>query len=66
MKIKTTLVAALVMGMALPAFAQDGFRVGLSVGSMKTTGTAPQFGLTQNPSTNTINTMYIDQPTQTP
>lgn len=66
MKKQSLLTTALVMGLALPAFAQDGFRVGVSVGSMKTTGTATQLGLTQNPSTNTVNTIYLDQPTQTP
>ncbi|MBS1785746.1 MAG: hypothetical protein JST24_09995 [Acidobacteria bacterium] len=66
MNTRNLLVSALVVGLALPAFAQDGFRVGVQVGSMKTTGPATQFGLTQNPSTSSINTLYIDQPTQTP
>jgi hypothetical protein len=67
MKKQTTLVAALVMGLALPAFAQDGFRVGLSVGSMKTTGDTTSLAANQAVgSTNTINQYGYDQPTQTP
>jgi hypothetical protein len=66
MKKQSILTAVLITGLALPAFAQDGFRVGLSTGSMKTTGTATSLGLVQDPSTNSINTLNIDQPTQTP
>lgn len=66
MKKQSILVATLVMGLALPAFAQDGFRVGVQLGSMKTTGNAATLGLTQNATTQTINTLNIEQPTQTP
>ena len=67
MKKQTTLVAALVMGLALPAFAQDGFRVGLSTGSMKTTGDTTNLAVNQvGGSTNAINQYGYKQPTQTP
>lgn len=66
MKKQSILVATLVMGLALPAFAQDGFRVGVQVGSMKTTGNATMLGLTQDAATQTVNTRNIEQPTQTP
>ncbi len=65
MKMRSTLIAALVAGLALPAFAQDGFRVGLQVGSMKTTGDAAQFGTNPaNPITGQV--IDFDQPTQSP
>ncbi|MBS1767887.1 MAG: hypothetical protein JST05_10870 [Acidobacteria bacterium] len=68
MKKHSTLVAALVMGLALPAFAQDGFRVGLSTGSMKTTSESASIGLNQVPTGGgfTVNTYTQDQPTQSP
>lgn len=68
MKKQSILVATLVMGLALPAFAQDGFRVGVQLGSMKTTGDAATFGYTlvsSGPS-QSISGHNFDQPTQSP
>lgn len=68
MKKQTIITAALIMGLALPAFAQDGFRVGLSTGSMKTTGDAAPFSYTQVNSgpVQSIDGHNFDQPTQSP
>ena len=68
MKKQSLFTAALVVGLALPAFAQDGFRVGLSAGSMKTTGDQATIALNQVPAGTgfSINTYTQDQPTQSP
>ena len=68
MKLQTTLVAALVLGLAAPAFAQDGFRVGIQAGSMKTTGEAASFAYTQQTSgpIQSVNGHNFDQATQSP
>jgi hypothetical protein len=68
MKKQSILVATLVMGLALPAFAQDGFRVGVQLGSMKTTGDNTQVALqpVMSGPTSSINTYYYNQPTQSP
>lgn len=68
MKLQTTLVAALVLGLVAPAFAQDGFRVGISSGAMKTTGEAASFGFTESGSgpLSHVDQHYFDQPTQSP
>lgn len=68
MKKQSILTAVLITGLALPAFAQDGFRVGLSTGSMKTTGDAASFGYTQMTSgpAQSISGHNFDQPTQSP
>ncbi len=64
---RNLVLAALVAGLTLPAFAQDGFRVGVQFGSMKTTGDTTSLAINQAPgSTNTINQYNYDQPTQTP
>ena len=67
MKKQSFLAAALVLGAAAPAFAQD-FRVGVQLGSMKTTGDSAPFdsriiGVSPN---QTFQTTNFDQPTQTP
>lgn len=66
MNTRNLLVSALVVGLALPAFAQDGFRVGVQVGSMKTTGDATNFSFTTNGSAAEIDQHNFDQPTQSP
>lgn len=68
MKNQSLFALALVAGLSAPAFAQDGFRVGVQFGSMKTTGDPATFGFTQQPagSTTTLNFMNFDQPTQSP
>lgn len=68
MKMRSSLIAALVVGLALPAFAQDGFRVGVQLGSMKTTGDAATVALNQTPLGTgfQVNTYTHDQPTQSP
>ncbi len=64
---RNAIIAALVAGLALPAFAQDGFRVGLQVGSMKTTGDAAPFGYTEvGGIIGTVSGHNFDQPTQSP
>lgn len=68
MKKQSILVATLVMGLALPAFAQDGFRVGVQLGSMKTTGDAATFGYTEVNSgpAQSVSGHNFDQATQSP
>lgn len=68
MKKQSILTTALVMGLALPAFAQDGFRVGVQLGSMKTTGDAAPFGYTQVTAgpAQSITGHNFDQATQSP
>lgn len=68
MKKQSILIVALAAGLALPAFAQDGFRVGVQLGSMKTTGDATTLGINQAGvlPNQTINTFTYDQPNQSP
>ncbi|HET8715612.1 MAG TPA: hypothetical protein VFM16_07300 [Holophagaceae bacterium] len=66
MKKQTTLAAALVLGLAAPAFAQDGFRVGIQAGSMKTTGEAGQFATVPQGGLNNAIGYDFDQATQAP
>ncbi len=65
---RNLILAALVAGLALPAFAQDGFRVGVQLGSMKTTGDAATVGINATPlgTGSQLNTYTQDQPTQSP
>ncbi|MBS1785745.1 MAG: hypothetical protein JST24_09990 [Acidobacteria bacterium] len=63
---RSFLTTALVVGLALPAFAQDGFRVGVQLGSMKTTGPEAKVASTYNPDPFGGETVNFDQPTQSP
>ena len=68
MKKQSALVAALMLGAAIPSFAQDGFRVGIQLGSMKTTGDSAALATDVNGSSTpgTYHTINFDQPTQSP
>lgn len=65
---KMALVTILAAGAAAGLQAQDGFRVGVGFGSMKTTGATTSLGTNQTGAapTQAINTYAYDQPTQTP
>ena len=68
MKKQSLFALALVAGLAAPAFAQDGFRVGVQLGSMKTTGDVTGLGVNQASSgpTSSLYQYNYNQPTQTP
>jgi hypothetical protein len=68
MKKQSILTTALIVGLSLPAFAQDGFRVGVQLGSMKTTGDAATFGYTEVTSgpAQSVSGHNFDQATQSP
>lgn len=67
MKLKTTSVAAFAVALALPALAQDGFRIGVQTGSMKTTGdSAPLATDITGGTSQFVRQINFDQPTQAP
>jgi hypothetical protein len=65
---KMAFMTILAAGAAAGLQAQDGFRVGVGFGSMKTTGTPTSLGTNQatSGSNQVIKTYAYDQPTQTP